>query len=180
MADDRRIIFSSYIVPKEAADAEEAIPQKWSILRQDSSTTAVAKTLGGKGIVTDINATQWGDGWTSMFHENAFWEDQDELWGASMDHWDGTAGISGTPYQLTLADAEAVNQPLSFCYIKNTGDIELQVSHTGTGGNYIMRIPAGGSAGWRGGQTSENFYADDVWVKSGGSSTTIEFIIAIK
>ena len=94
-------------------------------------------------------------------HENVFWEDQDELWGASMDHWDGTAGISGTPYQLTLADAEAVNQPLSFCYIKNTGDIELQVSHTGTGGNYIMRIPAGGSAGWRGGQTSENFYADD-------------------
>ena len=32
---------------------------------------------------------------------------------------------------------------------------------SGTGGNYIMRIPAGGSAGWRGGQTSENFYADE-------------------
>ena len=44
MADDRRIIFGTHVVPKEAADAEESIPQKWTIMRQDTSGDVVATT----------------------------------------------------------------------------------------------------------------------------------------
>ena len=61
MADDRRIIFCTHLIPQEAADMEESTLQKWTILRQDSSGDAVAKTLGGKGTCTDLNATQWSD-----------------------------------------------------------------------------------------------------------------------
>ena len=186
MADDRRIIFGTHIVPKEFEDSEESISQKSILMQQDSNGNAMAKNFGSKSICTDINATQWGDSWTSMAHQNMHWEDYADStdhsgnrWEDMVETWNGfrTIGTSGIP--LTGGISGAVDTQLAFCYIKNTGDVELRVAMVGDT-NYVMRIPAGASVGWRGGQTSENFYADDIYVKTGSSTTTIEYIIAIR
>ena len=178
MADDRRIIFGSHIVPKEAADSEEAIPQKWTIMRQDSGADPVAKTFGGKGICTDLADNQWGDGWTSMFHSQANWEDQDENWEVSYDYWDGS-GLIATDSGTQLAQHAAnTTDVVSFCYIKNTGtDNDLSVSLSGSG-DYEILIPPGGSFYCRGGDA--NFKTSKVYIKAVGSPTTAEYIIAKK
>ena len=62
MADERRIITGTHIIPKEGNTMEEAIGAKWIL------DTSVGKTLGGKSTVTDINVNQWHDDWTSMDH----------------------------------------------------------------------------------------------------------------
>jgi hypothetical protein len=185
-ADDRRIIFGTHIVPKESADSEESIPQKSILMQQDSNGNTMAKTFGGKSICTDINSTQWGDSWTSMAHQNMNWEDYDDAddhsgnrWEDMVESWNGFLSVSTSGIQLTGGNSDAANVQLAFCYIRNTGDVELRVAMVGDS-NYKMRIPAGASVGWRGGQTSENFYADDIYVKTGSSSTTIEYIIAIR
>ena len=61
MPSARRIIFGTYVVPTRIDTMEEDSISKTSF--QDSP----GKTLGGKGSAT-IDATQWNDGWTSMFH----------------------------------------------------------------------------------------------------------------
>ena len=71
MADARRIIFGTYIVPQEGEAPEESISSKYILLQQDSNANAVAKTLGGKGEVTtsQIQASQWSDSWVSFAHQ---------------------------------------------------------------------------------------------------------------
>ena len=64
---DRRVIFSSYVVPSEVKTMEEA-----SISHTVFNST-VGKTLGGKGTAS-INTTQWGDGWVSFSHQGGYWE----------------------------------------------------------------------------------------------------------
>ena len=124
MADDRRIIFGTYLVPKEAADAEESIPQKWTLMRQDTSGDAVAKTLGGKGTCTDLADNQWSDSWTSMAHQQMNWEDWADAtdvsgnrWEDVEEYWNGAAEV-GTSSGIQLSDD---GSDVSFCYIKNTG-----------------------------------------------------------
>ena len=54
MADDRRIITGTHIVAKEGNLLEDGLEvnRKWKM------DDAVGKTLGGKSIITDVNATQ--------------------------------------------------------------------------------------------------------------------------
>ena len=179
MADARRIIFGSYVVPQEGELAEETIPAKYILLQQDTSGDAVAKTLGGKGHVTtaQIQANQWGDGWTSMFHQQAYWEDQDEQWQLSMDYWDGTAAIGTSAIQLSGGNSNATDKDLAFVYVKNLGSTyNVYLSCTAAGGSgYNIVIPLGGSVQFRGGGT----HCDDIYAKcAGGQSSTIEYILA--
>jgi hypothetical protein len=180
MANGRRIIFGTHLVPKETADREEIIPQKWTIMRQDNLGNVMTKTMGGKGICTDINATQWSDSWTSMAHQDTYWEnwaDSDDISGNRWEdagYWDGIVTLTTSPQGLSGDGSD-----LSFCYIKNRGDTNtISVSINGTGGNYYILIPPGGSVHFRGGDNA--FNCDQVFMKAVSGSTTAEYIIAQK
>ena len=183
MAYDRRIIFGTHVVPKEAADAEETIPQKWTIMRQDTSGDAVAKTLGGKSTCTDLADDQWSDSWTSMAHQQMNWEDWADTtaapdgnrWEDVEEYWSGIAEIGTGSPGVALSDDTS---DVSFCYIKNTGtDYDLSVAVDGDN-DYFILVPPGGSLQFRGGDAA--FDCDQVYMKAVGGSTTAEYIIAKK
>ena len=163
---DRRIIFSSYVVPTKAVAAEELS------IHHTEFISSPGKTLGGKGSA-NIDAAQWGDGWVSFSHQGAYWEDQSDVWELQGETWSGELSIT--------AATDLTDDPsdLGFLYIKNTGtSINAEVSLNGTGGNYYIVIPPGGSVHLRGGSTSFNCNSIFVRGASGSSTTTIEFIIA--
>ena len=165
---DRRVIFSSHVVAKESTVTEEAIPSKWTI------HPSVGKTLGGKGIITDLNNDQWADGWTSMLHENLFWEGFGDNWENALDYWTGTADVgTSSGVQLSIR-----SEDLSFCYIKNTGDTyDLSVSIDGEV-SFPILVPPGGSVHFRGAGSVPD--CEDIFIKAVGGDTTAEFIIAEK
>ena len=161
----RRVIFSSYVVPSEVLEMEEAS------ITHTVFHSAVGKTLGGKGTAS-INTTQWGDGWVSFSHQGGYWEDQSDIWQLKGEVWDGILSLTTSPTDLTDDTSD-----LAFLYIKNLGDTNnCLVSLNGTSGNYYITIPPQGSVHLRGDGT--NLDCNDVFVKSNTSTTTIEFIIA--
>ena len=169
MSNARRIIFSTYVVPTQAIEMEE------TSIRQTEFQASPGGALGGKGIAT-INATQWGDGWTSFSpattHTGVFWENQDDVWELQGETWSGELGLTTSATDLTDDSND-----LAFLYIKNTGDTNnALVSLNGTSGNYYIIIPPNGSVHLRGDGTTLD--CNDVFVKSNTSTTTIEFIIA--
>ena len=170
MADDRRIIFSANVTPQETTTDEEGFT-KTSILRQDTSGDLVSKRFGSKGNADDVNKDQWGEGWTSMFHPDLAWEDNDDVWNASVDYWSGIAFIGATEVRLGPADSTVVK----FVYVKNVGDNAAQMTLNGT--NYDLIIPVGGSVSFRGDGT--NLQMTNVKVQRVSSDDTeIEYIIA--
>ena len=165
MPNARRVIFSSYVVPTQSIEMEEAS------VRQTQFVSSTGKTLGGKGTAT-INASQWGDGWVSFSHHGAYWEDQSDPWERQGETWSGTLSLTTSPTDLTDTTSD-----LAFLYIKNTGDTNnCLVSLNGTSGNYYIVIPPNGSVYLRGDGTT--LECNEVFVKSNTSTTTIEFIIA--
>jgi hypothetical protein len=165
MPNARRVIFSSYVVPTQSIEMEEAS------VRQTQFISSPGKTLGGKGTAT-INAAQWGDGWVSFSHHGAYWEDQTDPWERQGETWSGTLSLTTSPTDLADTTAD-----LAFLYIKNTGDTNnALVSLNGTSGNYYIVIPPQGSVNLRGDGTTLDCH--EVFVKSNTSTTTIEFIIA--
>jgi len=167
MPNARRITFGTQVIPTQSIEMEE------TSVRHAEFMASPGTTIGGKGIAT-INATQWGDGWTSFYHfGSAQWENQDENWELQGESWSGKLGISDTTTDLTDDSND-----LAFLYIKNTGTTnEALVSLNGTSGNYYIIVPPEGSVHLRGDGTTLD--CNDVFVKcSGGETTTIEFIIA--
>ena len=161
----RRVIFSTYVIPTQSVEGEEAS------VRHTEFQASPNGTLGGKGSAI-INATQWGDGWVSFSHSGAYWEDQSDVWELQGETWDGTLGLTTSPTDLTDD-----NSDLAFLYIKNTGaDNNCLVSLNETGGNYYIIIPPNGSVHLRGDGTA--LECNEVFVKSNTGTTTIEFIIA--
>ena len=103
MADDRRIIMGTYVVPKEGNVMEDITVRKWVM---DNS---INTTMGGKTINTDISSSQRDDNWYKGDNK-------------------GTEVTFTGPYQLRNS-AEADN--LKFLYIKNlnaSGGTVLTVS----------------------------------------------------
>ena len=107
MPNGRRIIFSSYIIPTQIKEMEE------TNITHEEFQANVGKALGGKGTAT-INASQWGDKWTSS---SGSWEE------FTSDNWEdvllyptdsGTASLSTSPTQLSTDSND-----LAFLYIKN-------------------------------------------------------------
>ena len=176
MANARRVIFSTYVVPTQIKEMEE------TAIKHEEFQTDVGKTLGGKGIAI-INKTQWGDQWTSTTHgEMERWEDFIDV------NWEdvllyptksGRISLSTSPTQLTDDVTDC-----AFLYIKNLGSIKLLVALDETGlagggstdGNYYIEIPSGGSISLRGDGT--NLECKEVYVKSSSSTTEIEYLIA--
>ena len=176
MPNGRRVIFSTYVVPTQIKEMEE------TDVTHEEFQANVGKTLGGKGTAT-INATQWGDSWSSTTHgEITKWEELDTV------NWEdvllyptqsGRLSISTSATQLTSDTTDC-----AFLYIKNLGSIKLLVALDETGlagggstdGNYYIEIPSGGSISLRGDGT--NLECKEVYVKSSSSTTEIEYLIA--
>jgi len=163
MPNARRVIFSTYVVPTQSLEMEE------TSVRQTTFQASPNGTLGGKGIAT-INTTQWGDGWTSFAHQGAYWEDMSDDWDLLGELWSGYREVATSGIQLTEDTSD-----LAFLYIKNLGASTVSVSLNGTGGNYYIVIPVGGSVHLRGDGTLLG--CNEVFVKSSGKAT-IEWIIA--
>ena len=83
MPSDRRIIFSSYVSPTQSETMEE------DALSRKSFISSPGKSLGGKGTAS-ITATQWNDGWTSMYHPHdnkVTWEQLDDTTDVGGNDW---------------------------------------------------------------------------------------------
>ena len=169
MPNARRVIFSTYVVPTQSLEMEE------TSIRQTTFQASPNGTLGGKGIAT-INATQWGDGWTSFAHQDAYWEDMSDNWNLVGETWSGKLEITTTLANHQLVD-NSISDDLAFLYIKNTGDENnCKVSLTGSSGDAFIIIPPGASVHLRG--DGSYLECNDIFVQSSLRTTTIEWIIA--
>ena len=168
----RRVIFSTYVVPTHTIEGEE------TAITHTEFQTSPGKALGGKGSVV-INATQWGDEWTSMEHAGlSLWEDfTDVFWEDFTSNWE-----TAPKGEVTITDSSVLTRSdssdeLLFLYVKNTGSTYNALVALDGGTNYYIIIPPNGSVHLRGDGTQ--LLCNEVRVKASNSAgTTIEFIIA--
>jgi hypothetical protein len=176
MAVDRRVIFGTYVVPTRIDTMEEDSISKTSFLGS-TSNDILSKTLGGKGSAA-IDATQWNDAWTSMFHTQVKWEDLDDTddttgnrWEDTYEPWNGTLILGTGGVQLTSDATDC-----GFLYVKNTGSVKNALVSLNGDSHYYIVIPPGGSVCLRG---TTDLECSEVYVKASHSDgTTIEWIIA--
>ena len=173
MPNARRIKFGTHIVATQIREMEE------DTITHEEYQDNVSKALGGKGTAT-INATQWGDDWTSITHGNiSKWEEFTSPWEETLIYptKSGRLSLSSSATQLSTDSNDC-----AFLYIKNLGlTNEVLVSLNGTSGNYYIIIPPEGSIGMRGARAGVNDPLDcnDIYVKCSTSETTeIEYLIA--
>ena len=103
MADDRRIIMGTHVVPKEGSLLEDGSTRKWMM------DNTINTSMGGKAINTDIASSQTDNNW---------YKGDDK----------GTEVTFTGPYQLRDSNNAAI---LKFLYIKNlnaSGGATLTVS----------------------------------------------------
>ena len=194
MPSDRRIIFSSYVSPTQSDTMEE------DALSRKSFISSPGKSLGGKGTAS-ITATQWNDGWTSMYHPHdnkVTWEQLDDNadvggndWQDEYSTWSGVYVVK-SPRTLTPSLSST---PLKFLYIRNVDDtndalLRIQADASEFDDNttnwdeasitflepYKIKISPGASICLRGDGT--DLEADEVFVTNTGTGTAIEYIIA--
>jgi hypothetical protein len=203
MANDRKVQFATQVIPKievqqaaytpsVPAKSHSAVPgslEEYDITKPgytrsvsyntrsayqyNKTHTSVNKTLGGNGYI-DINATQWGDGWTSFISPQATWDANISNWEATgTDTWDGIITISSTLIQLS-----SDSSTMAFCYIKNTGSNAVKVTlEYGAGSpKYPFILPVAGSVQFKGYSTS--LAINKIGVVRVSSDSTIEYVIA--
>ena len=171
MPNDRRVIFGTYVVPTRIDTMEE------DSISKTSFQTSPGKTLGGKGSAA-IDATQWNDAWTSMFHTQVKWEDLDDTddttgnrWEDSHEPWNGTLTLGTGGVQLTADTTDC-----GFLYVKNTGSTKNALISLNGNSHYYIVIPPNGSVCLRG---TTDLECSEVYVKASHSDgTTREWIIA--
>ena len=179
MAQDRKIQFSTQVVPKiefqraARAGVLEEYDRTQAAYQHNKLHTSVNKTLGGNGYI-DVNSTQWGDAWTSMTGINQEWEDFDEVWNTTASTWDtgeGVVAISSSAVQLTSS-----SNTMAFCYIKNTGANTVKVTlEYGAGSpTYPIKVKGGASVQFRGNGINTN----KIGVIRDSADSTIEYVIA--
>jgi len=176
---DRRIICSTYIVPQiqytktgNQEEVEEGFDVGQASYPAYKIDTTVGKTLGGKSTVTiDTNQhhTDGNNGWCSMSHPKLTWDLDEGKWDSDETCWADYLTVDTDGKNLT-----GEVDDLDFCYIKNIGDNEAQVSLDGT--NYYIKLAAGASTYFRGYDT--DLAMSDIKVKAYSSTTNIEYIIA--
>ena len=180
MAQDRKIQFATQVIPKieqvqsAVVGSLEEYDLSIATYQHDVTHTSVNKSLGGNGYI-DINATQWGDGWTSFIAPQATWDANISNWEATgKDTWDDSdVAISSTPIQLS-----SDSSTMAFCYIKNTGSTAVKVTlEYGAGSpTYPFKLPVAGSVQFKG--YSTNLAINKIGVVRVSSDSTIEYVIA--
>jgi hypothetical protein len=179
MANDRKIQFATQVIPKieaqQAATAGslEEYDLSKAAYQYNKTHTSVNKTLGGNGYI-DINATQWGDGWTSFTAPQGLeWEDNINNWEVAGNTWDGIITISSAVVQLS-----SDSSTMAFCYIKNTGSnaVKITLEYGAGSPTYPFKLPAEGSVQFKG--YSTNLAINKIGVVRVSSDSTIEYVIA--
>jgi len=173
-ATERRVIYSSYVIPQEVLVLEEGDATTGQ-LKKYAIEGGAGRTYGGKGIVA-ITSDQWGESWTSMQHTQQYWEQYSSLWEDAVEVWDNT-GLDINSATSLVVDTDVASTQVLFLYIRNLGtlsDQSLKVSLDGT--NYKIIIPPNGSLSLRGDGTT--LQMEDVKVDKVTNNTPIEFIIA--
>jgi|TARA_Y100000034_G_scaffold5945_1_gene6551 hypothetical protein len=164
---NRRVIFSSYVIPKESTDLEEGVT-KWTI------DGAINKTLGSKGTAT-LTGSQWGESWSSFQHPEQYWEDCGNDWEDMGEAYNGVLTISGAT-SLNV-DTDVASVAVVFLYVKNLGTASTEgLILSLDGSNYKIYIPPQGSVNIRGDGTT--LQMEDVKVNKVTDNTLVEFIIA--
>ena len=179
MATDRRVIMKTSVLPT-ATTAYAAVPgslEEYNISKatyNDNHALSSIGRLGGSSLMTDITATQWGDGWSSFsVTSRTIWQDIDEQWEFAFTDWDGSRG--GAPISTTETRLSTDGSDLQFCYIKNTGSTAVIISLDGDS-TYPLKLSANASTMFRG--YSTNLKVNEVYVKTASSTSTIEYLIA--
>jgi len=158
---DRRIIYSAYVIPRDEETTEEGITTH-AVL-----DTNIGKNFGGSGIVT-ITADQGGDGWVSYEHFKNTWDlDTTSNWEDDYTCWDGTLSVvNGSPQTLRASGT------VLFLYVKNVGSNEAKLALEGD--EYDILIPADTSVSMR----VDSISAANIKVDTTSGTTEIEYIIA--
>ena len=112
----RRVIYSSYVVPQEALVLEEGDATVGQ-LKKYVMESGCGRTFGGKGIVTDVAADQWGESWTSMQHAQQYWEQYSSLWEDSMEVWNNV-GVTISGVTSLNVDTGSASTSVLFLYIR--------------------------------------------------------------
>tara|TARA_R110000824_G_scaffold106038_6_gene250632 strand:- start:2074 stop:2589 length:516 start_codon:yes stop_codon:yes gene_type:complete len=168
MANARRVIYSSYVIPIETETSEEGF------VHSKLDTTTNIKKFAGKGNVP-IAADQVNDEWVSFFHpQDANWEDRDtptdDIWQNQYTLWDGTQSITnGSTTRIREQDTVDID----FLYIKNTGSSNTATLSLNDIG-YDILIPPGAAVSMR----VNDIGSDKIKVDTVSGATTIEYIIA--
>ena len=174
MAQDRRVIMKTSVLPT-ATTAYAAVPgslEEYNITKATYNKNTISTTigrLGGASKMTDISSTQWGDGWSSL--TSGSWSEVATNWNSlTYLYWDGFVGISTTQLQLSSDSSD-----VQFCYIKNTGSTAVIIS-LDANSTYPLKLSSGASTMFRG--YSTNLKINEVYVKTGASTSSVEYIIA--
>ena len=172
MATDRRVMFSTYVIPTKIVDMEE------TTIKHEEFQDAIGKTLGGKGNAT-IHEVQWGDQWTSTTHGtiNKWEEFTDVLWQDVLLYHNKSGRVTipasdGSPSYLQLTSD---GTRCAFLYIKNLGATNQALVSINGDSHYYIIIPPEGSIHLRG---TNDLECSEVYVKSNTSTTEIEYLIA--
>lgn len=176
MAQDRKIQFSTQVVPKiefqraARAGVLEEYDRTQAAYQHNKLHTSVNKKLGGNGYI-DVNATQADDSWTSFIAPSADWDSNLSQWEAVSDTWDGIITISSSVVQLT-----SNSNTMAFCYIKNTGEntVKVTVEYGAGSPTYPIKVKGGASVQFRGNGLNTN----KIGVIRDSSDSTIEYVIA--
>ena len=179
MAEARRVIFSTYVIPTKIVDMEETTIKHEEFLGA-TDTDTLSKTLGGRGTAI-IYKEQWGDEWVSTTHgtinkweefTDVFWEDV-LLYPTKSGRVVVPASNASPSYLQLTTDSTRC----AFLYVKNLGDTnKATMSLNGSGGSYYIKIPPEGSVHLRGASTLE---CNEVYLQcASGQTTEIEYIVA--
>jgi hypothetical protein len=176
MPNARRIKFGTHVVATQIREMEE------DTITHEEYQDDVSKALGGKGTAT-INATQWGDDWTTETHQNmVYWEDYATNWDEALIYPTKYYLFDVTDSAKQLNAGDASGSDCAFLYIKNV-DLtnNVLVSLNGTSGNYYIIIPPEGSIAVRGARAGidDPLDCNDIYVKCASSKTAqIEYLLA--
>jgi hypothetical protein len=174
MADDRRIITGTHVIAREGKDLETGT--KYII---DST---VAKSLGGKSTVTDMDATQW--------HASNWYSETTTIDGSNLHQL--SSDVSPVKF-LYIRNLDATGQVVVSLGVEQTWDGVWSAANNWDDSTYTdrppnydgwwdegshIRIPAGGSIQLRGDDTNGSI--KDVYIRTqhGQVSGTIKYIIA--
>lgn len=157
MANAKRVIYETSVIPKESSSNSSA-----TYYRLDDT---INKKSGGKGIV-EVNSVQGS--FTSVHYPvdnetdgmDAKWDESDALFNESIE-------ITDTDFTLRTDGV-----PCDFLYVKNLGTEECQIALEND--EWDILVPPEASVAMR----LNRVDADDIQIQTAGDPTTIEYVLS--
>ena len=184
---DRRVIWGVHVIPQESfsTTSTQVTREEGQIAGVASYTdykldTTIGKRFGGKGSVA-ITEDQGDDAWVSFLHPtDGTWDSgskADDKWEDAGTVWD-TGGLLVNQDLSTLRGASTA---VEFLYIKNLGAVECELALEASGGSdeRDILIPPGAAVSIRTHSSVNTGTVKVATAASSGTTTQIEYVIAI-